>query len=321
MPYGLFCSTEGNVNLSEFIFLRPWWLIVPPFLLVLGFIWRQRGNEGDWVRAIDPHLLRALDRRGAFKVRGTGHRRFPLWLMVAVILAIALAGPAIRRQASDSFRNVDGVIIALDTSKSMIDSGAATDGQIAATQLIDNSAASQQVGLILFAGDAYLGSPFSADRQVLHPLLAGDLSGVVAEQGSNPARAVQLAETMFSDASMIGGDLVLITDGGGANSAAIEAVRELRKAGRRVHVLFVSSVQNNSEIPLPDRAGAASLAAEGGGIFADTADLSPLLSSLDAPLGNKLEKNGYAALAWLDLGRFMLILAAVPFLGLFGRRT
>lgn len=309
------------MNLSEFIFLRPWWLVIPPLLLVLGLVLRQHSNGEDWMRAIDPPLLRTLEKRGAFNGRGKARPRFSIWLTVAAIIAVALAGPAIRSQASGSFRNLDGVIIALDTSKSMIDSGAVTDGQIAATQLIDNSAASQQVGFILFAGDAYLGSPFSADRQMLHPLLGGDLSNIVAEQGSAPARAMALAQTMFSNADMIGGDLVLVTDGGGVDPAAIEAARALRKAGRRVNVLFVASVQSDRNMPVPDRAGAARLAAEGGGILADTANLSPLLSALDLPLGQKLEKNGYTALAWLDLGRYMLVLAAVPFLGLFGRRT
>ncbi|MEI4482538.1 MULTISPECIES: VWA domain-containing protein [unclassified Phyllobacterium] len=309
------------MNLSELIFLRPWWLVIPPLLLVLGYVLRQSGNGGDWVRAIDPSLLRTLEKRSAFKGRGKGRPRFSIWLIVAAIIAVALAGPAIRNQASSSFRNLDGVIIALDTSKSMVDSGAVTDGQIAATQLIDNSAASQQVGFILFAGDAYLGSPFSADRHMLHPLLGGDLSNIVAEQGSAPARAMALAQTMFSDADMIGGDLVLVTDGGGVDPAAVEAARALRKAGRRVNVLFVSSAQSDPNMPVPDKAGAVRLAAEGGGILTDTANLSPLLSALDLPLGQKLEKNGYTALAWLDLGRYMLILAAIPFLGLFGRRT
>lgn len=309
------------MNLSELIFLRPWWLVIPPLLLVLGYVLRQSGNGGDWVRAIDPSLLRTLEKRSAFKRRGKGRPRFLIWSIVAAIIAVALAGPAIRNQASSSFRNLDGVIIALDTSKSMVDSGAVTDGQIAATQLIDNSAASQQVGFILFAGDAYLGSPFSADRHMLHPLLGGDLSNIVAEQGSAPARAMALAQTVFSDADMIGGDLVLVTDGGGVDPAAVEAARALRKAGRRVNVLFVSSAQSDPNMPVPDKAGAVRLAAEGGGILTDTANLSPLLSALDLPLGQKLEKNGYTALAWLDLGRYMLILAAIPFLGLFGRRT
>lgn len=271
------------MNLSELIFLRPWWLVVPPLLLVLGFVLRQRGNGGDWVRAIDPSLLRTLEKRSAFKGR-EGRPRFSIWLIVAAIIAMALAGPAIQNQASSSFRNVDGVIIALDTSKSMVDSGAVTDGQIAATQLIDNSAASQQVGFILFAGDAYLGNPFSADRQMLHPLLGGDLSNIVAEQGSSPARAMVLAQTMFSNADMIGGDLVLVTDGGGVDPVAIEAARALRKAGRRVNILFVSSAQSEPNMPVPDRAGAARLAAEGGGVLADAANLSPLLSELDLSL-------------------------------------
>ncbi|MEJ1117240.1 VWA domain-containing protein [Phyllobacterium sp. CCNWLW109] len=309
------------MNLSELIFLRPWWLVIPPLLLVLGVVLRQSGNGGDWVRAIDPSLLRTLEKRSAFKRRGKGRPRFLIWSIVAAIIAVALAGPAIRNQASSSFRNLDGVIIALDTSKSMVDSGAVTEGQIAATQLIDNSAASQQVGFILFAGDAYLGSPFSADRQMLHPLLGGDLSNIVAEQGSAPARAMALAQTVFSDADMIGGDLVLVTDGGGVDPAAVEAARALRKAGRRVNILFVSSAQSDPNMPVPDKAGAVRLAAEGGGILTDTANLSPLLSALDLPLGQKLEKNGYTALAWLDLGRYMLILAAIPFLGLFGRRA
>lgn len=309
------------MNLPDLIFLRPWWLIVPPLLLGLAYMLHQRGKGGDWLRAIDPPLLQALQRRGAFKGRGTDSPSFPVWLIVAAIIAMALAGPAVRRENTDSFRNLDGVIIALDTSKSMIASGAITDGQLAAMQMIENSAASQQIALILFAGDAYAGSPFSADRQMLQPLLGGDLTNIVTEQGSAPARAIALAQTMFSDAAMIGGDLVLVTDGGGIDANAVDAVKALRKAGRRVNILFVSPAQTDPNIPLPDKAGAARLAAEGGGVFADTANTSPLLSALDAPLGQRLEKNGYSALAWLDLGRYMLLLAAAPFLVLFGRRT
>ena len=307
------------MSLDAFTLLRPWWLVAPPVILALALAARSRGDLGDWRRAVDAPLLAALAARGAVVSASRRALGLSAWLVAAALIGLALAGPAIERRDAAGWRNLDALVLALDVSRSMSEGGAFDEARFAALQVLD-AAAGRQAALALYAGDAYLASAFSTDREALRPLVAAGLAGAVPDPGSAPVRAIALAGARLSAAGMVGGDLVLVTDGGGIDAATLEAATRFAADGRRLHVVHVASTAIGGA-PTGDRAAAARLAVAGGGSFADAADPTAVAAAVARPATAGLAESGFTAFAWTDLGRALLAVAALPMLLLFRRRT
>lgn len=311
--------TMLGLTLPDLTLLRPWWLLAVPVLVLIALRFGLAGGLGSWRRAVDAPLLAAIEQRGGV-VAGSGGRRLSPWLAAAVIAAIALAGPALERSDSRTFRNLDGIVFALDLSQSMTDSGSLADAQVAMVKLAE-AAAGRQIAFIVYAGDAYLGSPFSADVDALRPLVLGSGAGVVPDTGSDPARALALARAVFDEAAMVAGDVVLVGDGDGIGADALAAAAALRAEGRRVHAMFVPPSTRVVGSPEPHPAAASDLAAAGGGRFVAVGDTATLAAELGSGDSERLGAGGYAALVWTDFGRLLLLGAAIPILALFRRRA
>lgn len=297
--------------------LRPLWLVAIP-LIVGGALWLVvRGGLGDWRKAVDARLFQALEGRGAV-VAGAAGRRFTPSVVAALILVIALAGPAVQRVAATTFRNLDGLLVAVDLSRSMAEGGSLGEARISTMEVVE-AAGSRQAGLIVYAGDAYLAATFTSDRPALGQLIASLAPDLVAERGSAPARAILLALDRFAEAGVLAGDLVLVSDGGGVDPTAENAATRLAAAGHRLHVLFVPATMAPDGAPEPDPEAAARLAAVGGGVIAPFTDPARLKTALGEPAALRLARSPYAALGWVDYGRFLLLAAAAPLLMLFRR--
>jgi Ca-activated chloride channel family protein len=298
--------------------LRPFWLAAPPVIALVAFAWRARGSLGDWRRAVDPHLLAALERRGG--VVAAKFAGFPLWLLAAGIIGAALTGPAVERRTAETFRNLDGLAILIDTSRSMTDGGGSADARLAAMQAVE-AAGSRQAMLVLYAGDAYPAAAFTGDRGVLRPLIMGETTGVVPDNGSNPTRALALARRSFAQVHMLGGDIVVVTDGGGIVETTLAQAAALRGEGRHVHVVYAPAPHPSDAAPLPDLNAAAELARAGGGRLVTGSDASAVADAIRESPARRTGQADYVALAWTDYGRYALILAMPALLLLFRRRA
>ncbi|MGI6854862.1 VWA domain-containing protein [Mesorhizobium sp. 1B3] len=308
------------IAFGETAILRPYWLAAAVLAAALIFLWRDRGGIGDWAKAIDPHLLAWLQRHGYFREPASkGVALLSPWLLAACIVCAALSGPAVRKPAADSFRNLEGVIFALDVSRSMTQGRAIGQAAAAALQVAEEIDPSRQISIVLYAGDAYAATVLSSDRSFLQPVLTGNLAGIVVEGGSRPARAFDEIGKIFADSAMIAGDVVFFTDGGGVDDDTLAAATALQAAGHRVHAVLVDAPADGA--PGADGDVTRRLAFAGGGVFAENSELEGLIRTLNSALPLRLERAGYGALIWEDLGRYMLLLAALPMLRLFGRRA
>ncbi|WP_075217585.1 hypothetical protein [Mongoliimonas terrestris] len=299
--------------------LRPFWLLAVPALVLLGALVAARGALGDWRRAIDGPLLSALMRRGAVEAPPEDRRRLPAALAAAGLLALALAGPAVERAGADTFRNLDAVLIGLDVSRSAGPTGEPVEGRVAALQVAE-AAGTRQAGLMLYGGDAYLAAPFTADRTALAELLAAVRGDMVPEAGSAPERAIRLAIERFDAAAITHGTLVLVTDGGGVDEAALQAGRDLAAAGHRLDVVYVTPVDRPANAPAPDAGAAGRLADAGGGDVADGRDAGAIGRLMATASADRVGRSAFAVLAYTDIGRYLAGLALLPMLLLFRRR-
>lgn len=304
-------------SLWGFDLLRPAWGLAVPLVALLGVVFARRGQAlGAWNMAVDAPLMAALERLG--KVSHGTRRTWWLAPMIAACIALALTGPAKNRNDGVAFRNLDGVVIAVDLSPSMIQGGRFQDAMTAA-RLIAQSVGSRQVALVVYGGDAYRASAFTTDASALGQTIAFLDDETLPDDGSHPERALALAGRMIADAEIVLGDVVLITDGGGVGPLAEAETRRLREAGVPLSTIFVPP--RAEDVPASDRAVVDLLADLGGGVPGDLLDPFPVTRGLEQGLQRRLSEMEEAVQMQRDYGRFLLLIAVFPALALFRRRA
>ncbi|MEM1299096.1 MAG: vWA domain-containing protein [Pseudomonadota bacterium] len=286
-----------------YLWLRPWCLGllgVAIFAALAGI--RSSGRLGAWERAMDPELLDWMRRTGRVTAGGTARNFLPA--LVLAVLAVALAGPAHERRESNSYRNLDGVVLVLDLSPSVTDSGRLFD-VITAARLATEAAGTRQVALVVYAGEAYVAQPFSSDARALSGTLALIDAQSMPVEGSRPATALRLTRENLEAAEILAADVVLLSDGGALGPEAMGEARTLAARGWNVSAIAVPGVAGGS--------GALdALARAGGGAFATLEDPFPVVSRLSSRPVRRLIDTGFAMLVLKDYGRTVLLLALIP---------
>lgn len=289
--------------------LRPYWLLALPVVLVLGILSaRKARNLGAWESAVDPALMQAMRAMGRV-VKGSGARNW--WpVLAAGGVALALTGPALEVRDSKGFRNLDGIIVVFDMSRSMTQNAQFPEA-VVATRTIAAVAGSRQIGLVVFANDAYLGSAMTSDSKALGSMMALLTPETAPDEGSRPERGLALAREMLAKAEIKFADIVLVTDGGGIGADTVAEVRKSADSGMHVSALYVRS-ENGGNINT-----VRALAKAGGGAFAELTDPFPVADTLRDRVVTRLAETDYALIQWRDYGRYLLLLALVPLLMFF----
>jgi Ca-activated chloride channel family protein len=297
--------------------LRPLWLLVLPAVAAIGYFSTSRGTAlAGWDLAIDPALLAALHRLGRV-VPGSGRRNwFPA--ATAALIALALVGPAKEARQGTTFRNLDGLVIVVDLSRSVTE-GKHLAETLAAMRLVTQQAGTRPVALVVYGGDAYLASAFTTDLRALGTTIAVLDGETVPDTGSRPGRGLEVARRSLTDADIVAGDVILVTDGGGLGDAAFREADAIAALGSRVSILFVPASAGPPNAPPPDRSIVEALARAGGGEIADVLDPGVIAELIAQDWSSRLGTGDFAALIWRDYGRFLLLLALIPALALFRR--
>lgn len=305
------------IALAGLIFLRPLWLIAIPVAIALAVLAHRRAAASGWGRLIDAHLGAYLRSAGLLR-HGTGHRRVPALAASAVVAAIALAGPATPRTTTPALRNLDTVVLVIDMSRSITESGALDAVRAVASDLFA-IAGGRPIALVLFAGEAYLASPPTDDPRLLETFIAVLADDTMPDAGSRPDRGLALAAEIAARGGGRRRDVVLLSDGGGIGAEAIHEARLLRESGARVSAIFVPPVREPYGMPPSQRGALERLVDTGGGELADAGDVRRLATVLAEPPSAAVER-GFVAVAYDDHGRAILVLALIPMLLLFRRR-
>ena len=252
----------------------------------------------DLVKQLMPEVSRW---RGALK----------FWLLqTALALAIVmLARPQIGASISHETRVGIETIIAMDISNSMRAEDVSPSRLDRAKMMVENLVdhfKDDKIGLIVFAGEAFVQLPITSDFVSAKMFLQSITPDMMSVQGTDIARAIEMATHSFTPQKGVGKAIVVITDGEDHEGEAIEAARQARKQGYHVYVLGIGS-RAGAPIPIPgsnghmtDRSGEVvmsrlneqmcrDVAAAGGGAYIHVENGSNAQQQLDAQLG-KLAK-------------------------------
>lgn len=241
-------------------FIRPFWLLGLAMAVLLPWAWRRlRRPSGDWARVCDPHLLRWLS-VGQAEGQKSSAGAWVAGLSIA-LAALALAGPGWQKLPDASYSARDARVLVLDLSASMLAEdlkpNRLTQVRFRLSDMLQETREGQ-LGLVAYAGDAYVVSPLTSDMKTIANMLPALQPDIMPVAGSRADRALEMAAELLERAGLARGEILLITDS--ASAADVATASRLAKRGIRTSVLGVGTSEG---APIPSGGGFVSDASGG----------------------------------------------------------
>ena len=170
--------------------------------------------------------------------------KFCLLLMALSLLIVMLARPQFGTKISHEKRTGIETIIAMDISNSMLAEDVTPSRLDRAKMMVENlvdNFTNDKIGLIVFAGDAFIQLPITSDYVSAKMFLSSIDPSMMATQGTDIATAISMASRSFTQEEGIGKAIIVITDGEDHEGGALEAAKEAKDRDHRVYVLGVGS--------------------------------------------------------------------------------
>ena len=228
-----------------------WMLLIIPILVLVRFIVWQK-HKRNLRKFGDPSLLKEM-MPDVSKYRPT--IKFCLLLSAITILIFMIARPQVGSKISHEKREGIEVLIALDISNSMLAQDVIPSrlekSKLLIEDLVDHFT-NDKVGLVVFAGDAFVQLPITNDYVSAKMFLQNINPSLITTQGTDLARAISLSQSCFTQREHIGRAIIVITDGEDHEGGALEAAREAYKKGISV---FILGVGTSKGAPIPDGNG------------------------------------------------------------------
>jgi len=226
-------------------------LVVIPLLAVLRFLLIQQQKK---------RLRKLGDRELVHQLMPDVSRfrplvKFCLLLTALSLVIVMIARPQFGTKINKEKRTGIETIIAMDISNSMLAEDVAPSrldrSKMMVENLVDNFS-NDKIGLIVFAGDAFIQLPITSDYVSAKMFLSSINPSMIATQGTDIAKAISMASNSFTQQEGVGKAIIVITDGENHEGGVVEAAQEAKDKGRRVYVLGVGSPEG---APIPTESG------------------------------------------------------------------
>jgi len=226
-----------------------WLLVLIPILALVRFV-SYRNQKKRLHKFGEPQLLKNL-MPDVSRFRPS----VKFWVLQAALalLILMLARPQMGTKISHEKRTGIETIIALDISNSMRAEDIVPSRLDRSKMMIENLVdhfTNDKIGLIVFAGDAFVQLPITSDYVSAKMFLSSIDPSMMATQGTDIAAAIDMATNSFTQEEGIGKAIIVITDGEDHEGGALQAAEAARKKGMCVFVLGVGSAQG-APIPIP----------------------------------------------------------------------
>lgn len=200
--------------LNQFHFLRPeWFIALIPLMLLVILIRKTTAKQSGWQSVIPSHLYQ-------YMVIGKNElgAKPPMWMLAFVWLmsVTALAGPTWERLPQPVYQLKMGHVIVIDMSLSMRATDMTPDrltrAKYKAIDLV-NAIGEGEMGLVAYAGDAFVISPLTEDAGNITTLLPSLSPEIMPVSGSDPLLGIESAAELLTNAGYNSGMIYWITDG------------------------------------------------------------------------------------------------------------
>ena len=240
-------------------FSHPQWLPAGVILcLCLVWMWRRHDarQHAALARFVSSHLRAQLTQSVSI-----GRRRAQRLLLLTsvALLFIALAGPLVGYRWELISRRGNEIVFAVDTSRSMSTPDVKPDRLTRAKLAIDDFTREldgDAVGLVAFAGSAFLACPITLDYGAFHESLNAIDTSTIPRGGTNIASAIREAQAALRRRPGSDKILILVTDGEDLEGDALAAAQAAaHQDGLKIYTVGVGTPQGDLVPVSSDRLG------------------------------------------------------------------
>ena len=304
-------------------------------IIIFGIIfyenWKKRAYKLFGEKQLVSKLTSSYSKRKAL----TKHI---LTILIFTFLIIGLSNPKIGTKMEEVKREGVDLIIAIDLSNSMLAEAIKPNrlerSKQAISRLIDKLTG-DRIGLVVFAGDAYIQLPITTDYAAAKLFLSTVNTNIMPNQGTEIGKAIDLGIKSFDMKNDQSKAIIIITDGENHDENAIEKTKEAQKLGIFVHTLGMG-LSKGGPIPIYNKSGIQignrkdndgntivsklneellqKIAIEGKGSYVRANNSKVGLSTLFSEI-NKMEKKEIGTMVFTEFkDRFQIFLALTLFL-------
>ena len=255
-------------------------LAVIPLLVVFFVVVRTRKKKAI-AEFGNPELLATLMPLQSYKREAA---KFVMVLIALFFVILGVAGPQFGSKLQQVKREGVELIIALDVSNSMMAEDIKPNRLAAAKQAISrmtDKLTDDKVGLIVFAGDAYVQLPITTDYSSAKLFLSGISTDIAPIQGTAIGAAIDLASKSFTPETEASKAIIVITDGENHQDDAVAAAKAAREKGIYVHTIGMGLPQG---APIPEKGNPGQFMKDGQG--------NVVISKLDETTLREIAKAG-----------------------------
>lgn len=202
------------IDWQAFHFIRPEWLIaIVPLLIIALLLTKISNKQSGWQGIVSSHLYKHLV---VAKDKKSYKPPFYLVGLAWFLASIAMAGPTWQKLPQPVYQISTGKVVILDMSMSMratdLQPDRLTRAKFKAIDLL-NSFDDGEVGLVVYAGDAFTISPLTSDVTNITTLIPSLQPEIMPILGSEPLYAMEQAEQLLLSAGYNKGEIYWISDG------------------------------------------------------------------------------------------------------------
>ena len=231
-------------------FARLWLLNILWLLPVLVFVLIIAGRKRDMAlnSFADDHLLKRLCMQES---RSRRVIKTIFMILAACLMILGLSGPRWGEHFQEVTRKGVDIIVCMDVSTSMLVEDIKPNRlERAKREVMDlvNVLAGDRLGLLAFAGSAYLQCPLTMDYNALYMFLDQFSPDIIPVMGTNLSEAINTAIAGFDKESNTDKVIILITDGEDNEKGGVAAAKKAAGMGIRI---FVFGMGDPSGGPVP----------------------------------------------------------------------
>ena len=226
------------------------WLGVTIPVFIAAYLWYTGRKRKQLEEFGDPELMEAL-MPNASRVRPAV--KFSILMVALALLIFAAARPQYGQSERTEKRQGIEAIVALDISNSMLAEDVAPNRLDRAKQMLSklmDNMVNDKVGLVVFAGDAFVQLPITCDYVSAKMFLNSIKPELIKTQGTAIGSALSTSIRCFGDQSETSRAIILITDGENHEDDAVAVAQKAKEMGIQVLVVGIGKPEG-SPIPLP----------------------------------------------------------------------
>jgi tetratricopeptide (TPR) repeat protein len=219
------------------------WLLLLLPIIVAVYFYAKHKKKKVFAKIGDAFLVKELT---AHYNTSSFLKKFLLIFIAMALILVSVANLRTKIGAEKISRNGIDVMIAIDVSKSMLAQDIKPNRLDRAKQLLNkliDRLSNDRIGIVIFAGRAYLQMPLTSDHSAAKMYLASATPETIPAQGTVIADALKMCNASFNSKEKKYKAVILISDGEDHDETAIKTAEQMAQEGIVINTIGIGSPQ------------------------------------------------------------------------------